>query len=206
MEGKRYLIKQSALAAVGLILALSLTAAAQEVRSEISVQGTGFFTKESNGNGILNQGTETGGVLVGYRYNINRWLATEASYGYGRNTQNFFGSAPGGVDATIHQVTGAAVVKLPALARLQPFVLGGGGSLIFDPTGSVGRASAGATWQARGAFLYGAGADYVFSHHLALRAEYRGLVYKAPDFNVASLRTDAWTHMAQPSAGIVFRF
>jgi hypothetical protein len=41
---------------------------------------------------------------------------------------------------------------------------------------------------------------------LSFRAEYRGYVYKAPDFNLASLNTDAWTHTAQPSAGIVFRF
>ena len=85
-------------------------------------------------------------------------------------------------------------------------MLGGGGALIFDPAGNVGAASAGATWQTRGAFPYGIGADYIFTHHLALRAEYRDLVYKTPDFNVTNLRTDAWTHVAQPSAGIVFRF
>jgi hypothetical protein len=39
-----------------------------------------------------------------------------------------------------------------------------------------------------------------------LRAEYRGFVYKNPDFGLASLKTDSWTHTAQPSAGIVFRF
>jgi hypothetical protein len=39
-----------------------------------------------------------------------------------------------------------------------------------------------------------------------LRAEYRGLVYKAPSFNLAGLNTDSWTQIAQPSAGIVFRF
>jgi hypothetical protein len=31
-------------------------------------------------------------------------------------------------------------------------------------------------------------------------------VYKAPDFNLTGLNTDSWTHIAQPSAGIVFRF
>ena len=41
---------------------------------------------------------------------------------------------------------------------------------------------------------------------LRLRAEYRGYVYKSPAFNLTSLKTDSWTHIAQPSAGIVFRF
>jgi opacity protein-like surface antigen len=181
-------------------------ASAQEIRSEVSVQGTGFFTKNSDGRGIRNQATETGGVLVGYRYNINRWLAAEANYGYVRNTQSFFGSVPARVQANVHEITGAAVVKLPGFAKVQPFALAGGGGLVFDPTGNPGGTFGGATRETKGAFLYGGGADYVLTKHLSLRAEYRGLVYTAPSFNLASLDTDKFTHVAQPSAGIVFRF
>ena len=65
---------------------------------------------------------------------------------------------------------------------------------------------AGASEQTRGAFLYGVGADYVLAKHWSLRSEYRGFVYEAPSFNLAGLDTDSWTHSAQPSAGIVFRF
>jgi outer membrane immunogenic protein len=191
---------------VAAALVLIGAATAQEIRSEISVQGTGFFAKNTDGRGIQNKGTETGGVLVGYRYNITRWLAAEANYGYARNTQEFFGSVPARVQANVHEVTGSAVVKLPGFARIQPFARAGGGALVFDPTGNAGGSFAGATWQAKGAFLYGGGADYVFTRHLSFRAEYRGLVYKAPSFNLASLNTDKFTHAAQPSAGIVFRF
>jgi opacity protein-like surface antigen len=97
-------------------------------------------------------------------------------------------------------------VKLPSIARLQPFVLGGGGALVFDPTSNAGGTFAGATRQTRGAFVYGGGADYSIMRHVSLRAEYRGYVYKGPDFNLTSLNTDSWTHIAQPSAGVVFRF
>lgn len=65
-----YGIKQVTLA-MALALALSVTAAAQEMRSEISVQGTRFFAKDGNGYGIQNQATNTGGFLLGYRHNIN---------------------------------------------------------------------------------------------------------------------------------------
>ena len=34
---------------------------------------------------------DTGGFLLGYRYNLNRWLSAEANYGYDRNTQFYFG-------------------------------------------------------------------------------------------------------------------
>lgn len=192
-----------ALAFIGLV---SITVVAQETRSEISVQGTGFFTKDTEGNGVRDHVTNTGGFLLGYRYNINRWLAAEANYGYDRNTQMYFGNGFGRVQSNVHQVTGEAVVKLPDLFRLQPYALAGGGALMFDPTGNAGGSFVGATWQSKGAFVYGAGADYAFTKHFSLRAEYRGYVYKAPDFNLASLNTNAWTHTAQPSAGIVFRF
>ena len=202
----RTLIKLAMATTMGIAVAQSVTAVAQESRSEISVQGTGFFTKDSDGNGIQNHVTNTGGFMIGYRYNINRWLSAEANYGYDRNTQIFFGSGLGRVQSNVHQATGEAVVKLPSFLRLQPYALAGGGALMFDPTGNAATSFGGATWQAKGAFVYGAGGDYALTRHISLRAEYRGYVYKAPDFNVASLNTDAWTHTAQPSAGVVFRF
>ena len=202
----KYSTQRRGVIALAFIALMSVTAVAQEVRSEISVQGTGFFTKDTDGNGVRDHVTETGGFLIGYRYNINRWLAAEANYGYDRNTQMYFGNGLARVQSNVHQVTGSAVVKLPNFVHLQPYALAGGGALLFDPTGNAGGGFAGATREAKGAFVYGAGADYAITKHVSIRAEYRGYVYKAPDFNLVSLRTDAWTHTAQPSAGIVFRF
>jgi hypothetical protein len=48
--------------------------------------------------------------------------------------------------------------------------------------------------------------DYRLVRALGLRLQYRGLVYKAPDFGLAALSTDSWTHTAEPSVGLVFRF
>jgi len=206
MKSQGYVIKRATIAVVALVLLVSMNAVAQEMKSEISVQGTGFFSKDNDGNGVRNQATESGGFLVGYRYDINRWIAAEGAYGYSRNTQVYSGLTPVSVQANVQQITGAAVLKLPGFHRVLPFVLGGGGTLIFDPTNNAGGTVLGAPVQARGAFLYGGGADYVFSKHLSLRAEYRGFVYEAPDFNVVSLNTGSWTHVAQPSAGFVFRF
>ena len=104
----KYSIKQAAVF-LGVLALVSITAAAQEIRSEISVQGTGFFTKDADGNGIRQHATDTGGFLVGYRYNINRWLAAEANYGYDRNTQFYFGGTPARVQSDIQQLTGADV-------------------------------------------------------------------------------------------------
>lgn len=134
----RHSIQRGGMIALVLIALMSVTAVAQEVRSEISVQGTGFFTKDTEGNGVRDHVTNTGGFLLGYRYNINRWLAAEANYGYDRDTQIYFGSGLGRAQSNVHQVTGSAVVKLPSVVHLQPYAVAGGGALMFDPTGNAG--------------------------------------------------------------------
>jgi opacity protein-like surface antigen len=202
-------MRGTAIVLASFVILLTLGAAAQESRSEISLQGTGFFTKDTDGHGTSQKTTNTGGFLIGYRYHINRWLAAEAVYGYDRNTQQYF--APAGfsrIQSNVHQATGGLVLRLPAPARfrMSPYVLAEGGALVFDPTGNGFGTVPGAQRQATGVFAYGAGADFPIVKHVSLRAEYRGLVYNSPDFGLASLNTDTITHTAQPSAGIVFRF
>jgi opacity protein-like surface antigen len=85
-------------------------------------------------------------------------------------------------------------------------VLAEGGALILDPTGNLFGTVPGAQRQATGVFAYRGGADFPLVKHIALRAEYRGLVYNAPDFGLTPLNTKTITHTAQPSAGIALRF
>ena len=203
------MIRKYAIVAAILAIALGSSAAAQESRSEISVQGTGFFTKDTTGRATTQRGTESGGLLVSYRYHFTRWLAAEGVYGYERNTQQFF--TTGGlsrIQANVHQATGGFVFNLPAPARfrIHPYVLAEGGALVFDPTGNAFGSVTGAQSQTVGVFAYGGGADFPLFNHVSLRAEYRGLVYNAPDFGLKDLDTNTITHAAQPSAGIVFRF
>jgi len=201
-------MRRTAIMLAGFVVLLTVGATAQENRSEISLQGTGFFTSDSNGQGVSRTTSDTGGFMVGYRYHFNRWLSAEGNYGYGRNTQKYFaGFGESRVQANVHAVTGDVALNLPLpIRRISTYVLAGGGGLIFDPTGNVSGSIPGAGNQGRGAFLYGGGADYVLSQHFSLRGEYRGFVYKNPDFGLRALNTDSWTHTAQPSAGIVFRF
>ena len=195
---------------LGTVLLLASSARAQEgfSRHEVAVQGTGFFTKDSQQNGTLQHSTNTGGFLVNYRFHINGWLAAEASYGYERNTQqNFTPSGNFGIQANVHQATGALVANLPfSVARMRPYVLAGAGALVFDPTGNTGVSVPGAQRQTRPAFVYGGGVDYRLVRNVALRLEYRGFVYNRPDFGIAALSSNVTTHTAQPSAGVVFHF
>jgi opacity protein-like surface antigen len=199
-------------ALLGALLLCASAAKAQERepggRNEVSVQGTGFFTKDSQGTGFSQHSTDTGGFLISYRYHFNRWLAADASYGYARNTQqNLTTPSALNVQATVHQATGALVVTVPhSVFRLRPFLLAGAGALVFDPTSYANQSVPGVQSQAKAAFVYGGGVDFPLVTHIALRAEYRGFVYARPDFGLAALNTSVTTHTAQPSAGLVFRF
>src|SRR5215469_4801653 len=63
----RNLIKLAVATTMGIAAFQPISAVAQETRSEISIQGTGFFTKDSDGNGVRNHVTNTGGFLISYR-------------------------------------------------------------------------------------------------------------------------------------------
>jgi hypothetical protein len=73
----------------------------------------------------------------------------------------------------------------------------------------------GASTQTELAFMYGLGVDYQLPRYskFALRMQYRGFLYKAPDFKVdansgsmVNFFTGGKEHMAVPSIGIVFKF
>src|SRR5436853_7752753 len=103
------------IASVAIMLGIAV---AQESRSEVSLQGTGLFTKDTTGQGTTQRATNAGGFLVGYRYHFNHWLAGEGVYGYGCNTQEFFGlSGFSRIQTSVHQATGCLFVSLTARTR-----------------------------------------------------------------------------------------
>jgi opacity protein-like surface antigen len=190
-----------------ILVLLGVSSWAQEVRHELIVQGSGFFNKQTSDGGITNKPTNSGGVMAGYRFNLKNWLAVEGDYDYFRNGQKFLsGGGTAYIATNVHAATGTAIVKLPSfkaprIGAVSPFVLAGGGAMFFDPRGESTL-----DVQTRGAFVYGGGVDVAMSKHFLLRAQYRGFVYKTPDFELASLKVDKYTHSAVPSAGLVFTF
>ena len=192
--------------AFGLALIAVLTAAgvcAQENKYEVTVQGSGFFPKQTTKNSVTNKPTHSGGALVGFRFNLNNKVAVEGDYDYFRNSQKFL--AGGGltrIATNVHSITVDGVVKLPTLRNVRPFAIAGGGIMVFDPRKVLPSNS-----QTRATFVYGGGLDMPLPvRHVAFRAQYRGLIYKIPDFDTSKLKTDKYTHSAVPSAGLVLTF
>jgi len=177
--------------------------------SEFSAQVSGVFTRSTENNPTDHVAANSAGLLLGYRYHFNGWEAVEVEYGYTRNGQSYFtpataAGAPAAnnfVTADMHQLIANEVITTPRLFHFfQPFILAGGGAVMFRP-----RSGPGVSNQTRGAFNYGAGVDFHIDH-LGARLEYQGLIFKVPDFNNPILRVNKWTHVAQPSIGLVFTF
>ena len=190
-----------------ILVLFGISSWAQEVRHEVTVLGSGFFKKQTTVGGVTDEATNSGGLMAGYRFNLKNWLAVEGDYDYFRNHQTFSGSSGTTfIPTNVHAATGVAIVKLPsfkmpAVKIVSPFVLAGGGAMFFNPRGGSVSSE-----QTRGAFVYGGGFDVPMAKHIALRAQYRGFVYKTPDFEMTSLKVDKYTHSAVPSAGLVFTF
>jgi outer membrane immunogenic protein len=205
--------KKFFLPALVFIVSIAGSGVAQNLRSEISIQGTGNITKNSDNLDIPHEATKSGGFLAGYRYHLNSWFAVQGDYGYTRNTQKYFDPVFGftAIQANVQQLTGEAVITAPTTSRVRPYALAGVGGLFFRPTNSLNNSFVGVgnntgNNQTKAAFVYGGGVDFDLTRYVAFRAEYRGLVYKIPDFQIPGLASDAFTHTAQPSIGLVWRF
>jgi opacity protein-like surface antigen len=199
--------KSILLAMFAAVLMFSTAAMAQvELPSQVSIQGTALVTKNTTEGTSSHTSTKNGGFLLGYSYQFNRWAGVEGNYGFTRNTQQF--TVPVGntsVESDFHEITGSFVAHIPVNAtKVRPYGLAGAGALVFDPTDRF--VGTGAERQTKAAFVYGGGVNFDVTSKFGVRAEYRGLLYKIPDFNVSDLNIDKITHLAQPSVGFFFRF
>lgn len=198
--------------ALVLMMGLSVAAAQGLQRSEISLQVSGLLNP--TGNGITpstHLATDSTGLLLGYRLHITSWEGLEVEYGYTRNGQRYItpATAPGtpaanfAITTNMQELVGNEVITTPRILGIfQPFLLVGGGAVMFSPRGSSTLAL---KRQTRGAVNAGAGLDFHIGH-IGARAEFQELWFKIPDFKNPVLATSKWTHVSQPSVGLIFTF
>jgi outer membrane immunogenic protein len=171
-------------------------------RSEVNVEGFLPIVKSTTTSGVQQSTSRNGGVLAGYRFFFGTHSGVEVSYGYSRSTQTYsVSNGPVGLDANSNEVFAAYVYRFPH-RRWSPFLLAGAGALLFDPRGATG-----ANVQARAGYLYGGGADFEIHGRLFVRAEYRGVFYNSPTFNLNAFSgLDRYTHQAEPAIGFAYKF
>ena len=135
--------------------------------------------------------TPSVGVLLSVRQSFGPWLGYTANAGYTRFTENYTSgvvqtspSAPpfasfarGSIGTHAVELTGSYLVHARR-GRYTPFAQLGGGMLVFVPTATNQPVS----YVYRGTGLFGVGLSYRVTPRVELRAEYRGLFFKSPDF------------------------
>lgn len=204
MLGKRSIV-------VLCFIFLSSLMFAQESRSDIAVSAFGSFPRQTTGNSIQQDPTNSGGFLLSYSYAFRSHSALELNYGFTRDTQYYtiVSAITGPIasqQANVHELTASYVLDAGRSRKLDPFLLGGVGALIFNPVTNSTNATFGGSTQTTAAFVYGFGLNYRLVHSLGLRLQYRGLIYQAPDFGLSEISTGSWGHSAEPSIGITYRF
>jgi opacity protein-like surface antigen len=208
-------------AILGIVLCggLSVGLRAQDdefFHSEANVSAIGTFNNHADGKGIRQGTTDSGGVLVNYRYLFTRHQGVEVDYSFFKDTQLYTSaSSPRlfgyGVHNAVDEVTASYVYRLP-LGRLVPYVSAGTGAVVFAPGPTIQGFTPGLSTtattssEAKATFVYGGGVDVGITRHLSFRVGYRGLLYKAPGFSNPVLKTGSLTHLAETVGGLTFRF
>ncbi|PYV51166.1 MAG: hypothetical protein DMG92_05280 [Acidobacteria bacterium] len=206
------MLKKALSAGAVAFLCVSFAAAQDIGHFDVSFGWGAAFTKtSSNGfNGITVSPTSAGMYLGTFRFRFNRMNGIEINGARTDNSQIFvLGTTEYRAQTSITEFSGAYVLSPFHFEKLDPFVLAGGGALRFTPGNQFinGNPSPfSAAQQTSMAFLYGGGVDYRFWRRLAVRLQYRGLIYKEPNFHVTQFFTGSKGHMAEPTIGIVLNF
>jgi hypothetical protein len=212
--------------ALAVLLFLSSLSFGQDGHYDVSVNGSGIFTKQSGANGVTQSATEGAGGFATFRVRFNPKHSLLFNYGRAKNSQVYQTIDSFHVLSNISEYTGAYAFSPFRKGNFEPFVFAGGGWLSFSPrttwvffpplANNVPnniQVTLGTAKQSELAVLYGFGTDYKLPWRFALRLQYRGLFYREPDFKVdassgssVSFFTGAKGHMAEPSIGLVFSF
>jgi outer membrane immunogenic protein len=198
----------------GLFLLLAgwapMVVAQNDGHFDASVGFAGVFAKQSMGNGTILNPTNSGAFVATFRYRFNAAHSVEFNYGSTRDSQVYTtGADQFRIMSKVSEYSFAYVLNIFPKRKFEPFLFAGGGALTFSPGNTYINTYAlpvAVKKQTELAFLYGAGVDYRVIPHIAVRFEYRGLVYKAPDFGGPNFLTSAKGDLAEPSIGLVFRF
>ena len=210
-----------------LLLPMLATASfAQESRQDASVSGTLVIPPYVNGQGVFQSGclaptiattaansTSTGGgtcygpgVLASYRYMVTPRSALEVNYQWSQYYTNYIYS---NLNFNIHtrmQEISAAYVFNFNFRNWNPFLEAGPGAFIFSALDNTGTQIFNPKRTTNIGALYGGGIAYELSPSFDIRAEYRGIVVKAPNFGVANADTKRYYNINAPAIGIAYHF
>jgi outer membrane immunogenic protein len=199
-------MKKSLLLLLLLLPLVAVAGFAQESRQDISASGSALIPPYIAGNGAQLHATVGFGGLISYRYLLTPSSGLELNYQYAQQVQHFTNPTN---NNTIHdrfqEVSGAYVHSF-IFRNWNPFLEAGVGGFLFSPIDDAKTTTQAASRSTDIGFLYGAGFAYEISPSFDIRAEYRGLVYKTPNFGINNFSTGRYYNVSDPVIGIAYHF
>jgi hypothetical protein len=173
--------------------------------------------------GSAQQGTAPStGTLGTFRQTFHPWLGYSINLGYSRvseqyrnSTYTYYGLNNFNVDTNVYESSVTYIAHTPVNRHFSLFADIGPGLLTFLP---VHRGTNAINYapnfianlvpgvQVRPTGVFGSGIDIHLTRRLDLRAEYRGLFYKNPDFNTGDYYSKQLTLTSEPTLSLVYNF
>lgn len=194
---------------LAFLAAVSIAACrAQESRQDMSLSGTALVEPfMASSTDVQVNSSPSYGALLSYRFMVTPTSALEVNYGITyQNSISFFANPNHYHVLTRTEEISAAYVRSFVFRNWNPFVEAGPAGLIFLPIRNTGTTTLDAKQQTEVGGIYGAGFAYEISPSFDIRAEYRGLVTKVPNFGVSQLSTNRWYNIYDPVVGVAYHF
>ena len=195
-------------ALLALLLTIGTVAGrAQESRQDISISGSGILEPYVRSSTDVKVSSKRGlGALFSYRFMLTPRGAVEANYSYTQNTLHYVAPAFNyQVGDRTQEVTGAYVYNMN-FRKFNPFVELGGGALLWGNIRNLSTKTLDVKSQTTIVGLYGGGIAYEISPSFDIRAEYRGIVSKVPNFGYGALTTNRFYNINTPVVGVAYHF
>ena len=184
---------------------------AQESRQDASVSYSGLFSPKVVGNTVRQTGTiGYVGVLGSYRYLLTPRGAAEVNYGFNRYINKYNGSS--GINYRAHtqfqEFSAEYVYSAFSFHNFFPFVEGGIGGYFFGIVNDNKSNQFPFKSSTNIGVPYGAGFAYELSPSWDVRAEYRGIIVKAPSMGAIGNETNTgrYENISNPVIGVAYHF
>jgi len=195
-------------ALLALLLTLSAVAGrAQESRQDLSISGSGILEPFKSSSTDVKVSSKRGlGALFSYRFMLTPRGAVEANYGYSQNALHYVAPSYNyEVNTRLQEVTAAYVYNFN-FHNFNPFLEAGGGALLWGNIRNIATTTLDVKSQNTIVGLYGGGVAYEISPSFDIRAEYRGIFSKVPNFGYSPLTTNRYYNISNPVVGVAYHF
>ena len=181
---------------------------AQESRQDMSLSGTALIEPfMASSTDVQVSSSPAYGALLSYRFMVTPTSALEVNYGITyQNNISYFANPNRYHILTRTQEISGAYVRSFVFKNFNPFIEAGPAAFIFLPIRNTGTNNQDVKQQTEVGGVYGGGFAYEISPSFDIRAEYRGMVTKVPNFGVSQLSTNRWYNIYEPVVGVAYHF